>query len=258
MITISDDIPRLAPSLRIRKVGWSAPFHWLMLGAADLRTCGLASISHGLGMVVLGWLLLMVLGSHPYFVAAAVTGFLLVAPVMATGLCELSRRLEQGESVSFDDSLEPLARERLALFELGAALAVIAVVWFLASEVLLESVLSTPGPGVVSTIYTGFVEYVTGTILVEYVVVGLVLALLVFSITAISVPAIIDRHFTAGGAIRASLQAVRRNPGPMLLWGGLIAVFTAIGFVTLLAGMIVAIPWLGHSSWRAYRDLTGR
>ncbi len=258
MITISDEIGPTAVRLPIRKVRIDAPFRWLRDGARDLGTCGLASLSHGFGMAFLGWLLLLVLGTHPYFVAAAVTGFLLVAPVMATGLCELSRRVELRLPITFDDSLAPLLRERRALFELGTVLALIAVAWFIASQMMLEFGLGAHGPGILETLYGGFADAVTKSSLAQYVAVGFVLALLVFSITVLAIPVIIDRHGTAGDGIRASLDAVRRNPGPMLLWAAIIAVLTAIGFATLLLGMIVVIPLLGHATWRAYRELAGR
>jgi len=84
---------------------------------------------------------------------------------------------------------------------------------------------------------------------------GAVLALVVFALSVVTVPLVIDRDVSSRVAMRASLRAVARNPLAMLLWAALIVGLTALGFATLLAGMIVVIPLLGHATWHAYRDL---
>jgi uncharacterized membrane protein len=84
---------------------------------------------------------------------------------------------------------------------------------------------------------------------------GAVLALVVFALSVVTVPLIIDRRVPAGVAMRASLKAMVRNPLAMLVWAALIVGLTALGFATLLVGMIVVIPLLGHATWHAYRDL---
>jgi len=38
-------------------------------------------------------------------------------------------------------------------------------------------------------------------------------------------------------------------------WGALIVMLTLIGFSTLLLGLIVLMPLIGHATWHAYRDL---
>ena len=212
MTAIADRTSHPPLRLDIRSVPWSRPFAWLRLGAADLRMTLGASTAHGLGMVLLGWVLLIMLGTHPYFVAAAVTGFLLVAPVMTTGLCDLSRRLERGERPTFEESIAPLHREGTTLLRFGALLAMIAVGWFLVSEELLRPVFSVSSPGVVETIYGGFIEQMTRAEFLSYVAVGGVLALAVFAVSVVAVPVIIDRGASASQAIGASLEVVRRNP----------------------------------------------
>src|SRR3974390_2131752 len=74
---------------RVQRVSAFRPIAWLRLGRADLKKCALQDAAHAGLMIVLGWVLLIVLGAHPYLVAAALSGFLLGAPVMTTGLVEL-------------------------------------------------------------------------------------------------------------------------------------------------------------------------
>jgi uncharacterized membrane protein len=88
-----------------------------------------------------------------------------------------------------------------------------------------------------------------------YIGSGAVLAALVFSMSVVAVPLMIDRHASASDAIRASARASFANLPAMLLWSALIVAVTAIGFVTLLVGMVVVAPLLGYATWHAYRDL---
>src|ERR1700728_1208826 len=99
----------------IQQVSLLRPFVWLSLGWRDLRRHWAASLGYGAVIVALGWTLLIFCATHPYFVAAAITGFLLVGPAMSAGLCEMSRRHSLGESANFDDSLEGFKRNTSAL-----------------------------------------------------------------------------------------------------------------------------------------------
>jgi uncharacterized membrane protein len=245
------------PSARVEigRVPVLRPFTWLRRGAGDLFHCGAASLAHGLLMVLLGWMLLLMLGNHPYFVVAAVSGFLLFAPVMTTGLVELSRRRAGRDPLGFNESLSPLVNNRGPLLRYGAVLALLTLGWFAASEVMLRAVFALPAPSVAETYYVGFLDAAHRPQVLAYCAAGGLLALAVLALSVVTVPLIVDRHLRAGEAIGASLRAVAANPLPMLLWAALIVVITALGFATLLAGMVLFIPWLGHATWHAYRDL---
>ncbi len=168
--------------LPIRTVSATRPFVWLVRAVVDLSLSFRPSCAHGLAMTALGWALLIILGTHPYLVMASVTGFLLVAPIMSTGICELSRRLHENEPLSFELSLEPLRRDGAALFSYGLVLAAVAVVWLLVSEVMLTSVLHMPRPSFADAFWLGMARDLTSERIVAYVAVGAVLALFVFSL----------------------------------------------------------------------------
>ena len=90
-------------------------------------------------------------------------------------------------------------------------------------------------------------------------VLGLVLAALVFAISAVSVPMLLDRpEANVITAIATSFVAVRENLPAMALWAALIVVFIGAGLVTLYIGLIVTLPLIGHATWHAYEDLVGR
>jgi uncharacterized membrane protein len=212
-------------------------------------------LGYGALIVAIGWTVLMFCGTHPYYVAAAISGFLLVAPVMSAGLNEMSRRYSAGQSASFDDSLDGFARNRAALFEFGAILALFAIVWFAVSAVMLDSVFHIPAPSLQETMYRGFIDSMNRSQVEAYVAVGGILAAVVFVLSAVTVPLIIDRNAGVGQAMGASIRAVFMNIPAMILWSALILALTVIGYAPLLCGLLIIGPLLGHATWHAYKDM---
>jgi uncharacterized membrane protein len=245
-----------SPSLQIevRRVPLRRPLEWLSRGWDDLKQIGSPGLAHGALIAILGGVLLMLGSTHLYLVAAAVTGYLLVGPVMTTGLCELARRRAAREPLGFDESLQALSRNPDALMHFGGVLAVIALLWFALSAILLQSVFSASAPSLAVALWGGSAA-ISAAQLVGYIACGAVLAGIVFAVSVVAVPLIIDRHARASDAIRASLRVTLANLPAMLLWAALIVVVTALGFMTLLAGMVVVAPLLGYATWHAYRDL---
>lgn len=241
--------------LEILHVPLFRPLLWVGRGWRDMRRHWAASLGYGALMVALGWTLLVFCATHPYFVAAAISGFLLVGPAMSAGLCEMSRRYSLGQPASFDDSLEGFVRNAPALVEFGAILAVCALLWFALSAVLLGSVFHIPAPSVSETMYRGFIDSANRSQVMGYVAVGGILAAGVFAISVVAIPLMIDRHATAGQAMLASIRAALGNIPAMMLWSALILILTVIGYAPLLLGLLIIVPLLGHATWHAYRDL---
>lgn len=84
---------------------------------------------------------------------------------------------------------------------------------------------------------------------------GGLIAALVFTFGVVTVPMLLDRPVDVVTAMLTSLRCCLANPGAMLVWGLLIALLTAVGFATVLLGLVVVFPLLGHASWHAWRDL---
>jgi uncharacterized membrane protein len=229
------------------------PFVWLRDGWRDMRSG--ASLGYGALIVALGWTLLIFCGTHPYFVAAAITGFLLVGPLMSAGLCEMSRRYSLGQRASFDDSLEGFRRNAPALFEFGVILAICAAVWFGISALLLGTVFHIAAPDISETLYRGFLDSTNRSQVIAYIVIGGLLATGVFAVSVVAIPLIIDRHASAGQAMRASVNVVFHNIPAMIVWSGLILLLTIIGYAPLLLGLLFVAPLLGHATWHAYKGM---
>ena len=82
---------------RIDLVSAAAPLSWIARGWRDFVRTPVPSLLHGLIAALGGTLVLAVAHQRFYLVSGAFSGFVLVAPVLVTGLYELSRVLARGE-----------------------------------------------------------------------------------------------------------------------------------------------------------------
>jgi uncharacterized membrane protein len=241
--------------VEIRHVAMRQPLEWLRRGWDDVKQIGKPGLAHGALIAILGAVLLMLGSTHLYLTAAAVTGYLLVGPVMTTGLCELARRRAARERLGFDESLQALSRNPEALMQFAGVLALVALLWFAFSAVLLETALNAPLPSLAVALWGGAAGSLSMEQVLGYIGCGAVLAAFVFSVSVVAVPLMIDRHASAADAIRVSVRATFSNLPAMFVWSALIVGVTAIGFLTLLVGMMLIAPLLGFATWHAYRDL---
>lgn len=241
--------------VEIRHVSARQPLEWLSRGWDDVKEIGKPGLAHGVLIAILGAVLLMLGSTHLYLTAAAVTGYLLVGPVMTTGLCELARRRAARERLGFDESLQALTRNPEALMHFAGVLALVALLWFVFSAVVLETTLNASVPSLAVALWGGGAGSPGLGQVLGYVGCGAVLAAFVFSVSVVAVPLMIDRHASATDAIRASVRATFANLPAMLVWSALIVAVTAIGFLTFLVGMVFVAPLLGYATWHAYRDL---
>lgn len=241
----------------IRRVPARQSIVWLRRGWDDFKHIKSASLAHGALITALGSVLLMLGSSHAYLVAAAISGYLLVGPIMTTGLCELSRRRSVQEQTGFDESLQGMTRNPEGLLYFGVVLAIVAAVWFVLSGMVLQSVLHTSTPSLGNALWGSLSDAVSRPQVLAYIGSGAVLAAVVFTLSVVSVPLIIDRHASALDAMWISIKATFWNLPAMMVWAALIVALTAIGFAPFLFGMIVIAPVLGHATWHAYKDLIG-
>lgn len=250
------DTPLSAYNLPVvRRVSYAAVFQWLAAGWRDLRANPLPAIAYGLLFGIGGDLIILAALDRPHLVMVAISGFFLLAPFLAAGLYELSRAHAAGERLMFIDSLRVFRRNvsQLALFGLLVALALVLWERFTAIAFNIFGLAgNTEGLAyLLDVLMRGeHLAYVA-----TWVAMGAILALFVFAIAVVSVPLMVDRQCDVATAIVTSLHVFARNPGPLLLWAALIVLLVLLGFATLLFGMVLIMPLLGHASWQAYRDL---
>lgn len=240
--------------LDTRRVNLLRPFNWLASGARDLARYPKVSLAHGLMVTGLFWIALLVTSMHVYALAAVLSGFMLIAPIMAAGLCEISRRHEKHEAINFDLSLSGLSRNQSALLRFAGFLLGFSVLWFLVSGLVLMATVGDIAPPLDRTLWGDFFAFASPLQTVLYFVIGGLLATVVFMMSVVSVPAIIDNDITALDAAFTSVRVVLGNILTMMLWAALLALLTAVG-ISFLIAMVVIFPLLGHATWHAYRDL---
>lgn len=247
-------IPPADNPLLVHHVPPSRPLVWLAKAWEDFMDHPIPSLAYGLLLTGMGFVVLL-FNNHPFMVAGSITAFLLVGPVMTSGLCELSRRRDQGEERSFEVSLRALRHNRSGLLGFANRLLLIGVAWVLLSTVLLQASLGELAPSMADTVWGGAWSQLTADQLLLYLLAWGVLSVVVFAISVVSVPMILDLNTDAGTAMKTSLRVTARDLPAMIVWAMLILVLVLAGFFTFLGGMIIVIPLLGHATWHAYREL---
>ncbi|MBP9804350.1 MAG: DUF2189 domain-containing protein [Candidatus Accumulibacter sp.] len=249
----STDRDQLAPT--IRSVPLGRPFAWLQAGWRDLRANPFASLAYGLLFAIAGDLITIFAWRRGQLFIVATSGFFLVAPLLAGGLYEISRRFESGQTSSFVTSLAGGRRNAAELLMLGVLLAATGFAWERISTLLFALLAPNIAPDLLTLLAEIHFSTDHRDLLLIWILMGGTVALFVFAVTVISVPLLLDRPADFRTAMLTSLRAVDRNLLVMALWGAIIVALTAIGFLTLFFGLIVLMPLIGHASWHAYRDL---
>ena len=232
----------------------SAPFDWLRRGAADLKTCGFASLFYGLCFAGTGILLLLAFRHAVQLVTAVTTGFMLVGPFFAIGLYELSRRREAGEALDLAATLAVWRRNLAAIGIYSLILIVLYLVWARASLVMF-ALFYQGGMPTLESFMAQILRFDNLEFLLAYLVVRAIFASLVFAFSVVSIPLMLDRNQDAVTAMLASFLALVRNLPMMLVWAALIVALTAVGVATAFIGLVFLMPLVGHATWHAYRAL---
>jgi uncharacterized membrane protein len=241
----------------VRTVPLTAPLRWLARGAQDLACAPGPGLSHGLCLALFGAALFVMAHRQFWLLAGAFSGFLLVAPVLATGLYAVSHALERGQTQSLMRvavrAWWPRGATARRLMRFGLLLALAGTGWVLTSA----SFVTRFAPQVVNR-PADFLHHVvlaeTGWLFEAWVLLGAVLAAPVFASSVVAIPLLLDRPARVFDAVLTSWRVVLANPAPMALWALLIMALTALGMATLLIGLVPIVPWLAHASWHAYRD----
>lgn len=238
----------------IRKVGAAEPFRWLAKGWDDFRHLWKGSVFYGVVFAAMGWLIVAVFRNAYEYVWGLTTGFLLVGPFLATGIYELSRQRERGEPAMLAPTIDIWRPNVGSIGMFALVLGVLLLLWSRASLVVIAVSFPEEMPSL-----QGFMENALSPknieFLLAYFAVGGFFAALVFAIAVVSVPMMLDRNTDGIVAALTSLRACRENLLPMAIWGALIAVVIGTGFLLWFAGLVVAVPVIGHAAWHAYRAL---
>ncbi len=259
MEAVAESVQVLArPMPTIRRIELDRPWRWLEAGLRDVRATPLISLGYGLLAAVSGYLLTLglYLGGMIYLILPLAAGFLIIGPILTVGLYEASRRGQAGQRTTLADALAAYRRNGSQIALMGMALLLLMFAWARLAALLFLLYYGLEPPSFEHLIVQTFLTGAGLPFLVIGTVVGAVLAFIAFSISAISIPLLLDREdANVVEAMATSFRAVQVNLVPMLFWGALIVVFTAAGIATLYVGLVLTLPLIGHATWHAYRDL---
>lgn len=239
----------------IRLVSLARPFLWLRQGLSDLLQSWPISLAFGVVFAVLGYLLINFAWSRLHLAMAFTSGFLLMAPFLALLFYDLSRQIDGGSPLSLRHALTAWRENAWSIGLYAALLLLLLIAWERMTAILIALLLVENVPtleNLVSVLLTsgGYMSFV-----LAYGLFGMFFAAVVFALSVVSLPMMLDRKVDIATALVTSLWTVRQNPMVMLLWAAIIVVLTGVGYWTSFIGLALFFPLLGHATWRAYRDL---
>jgi uncharacterized membrane protein len=223
-----------------------APLRWLRLGWNDLRRAPGPGLAYGVVMAAVSWivsLLALKIGTLAMLLALA-SGFIFLGPVLAIGLYSVSAQLAMGRRPYLGYCLVEGKRHLGNEMVFGFMLLIVFLVWARAASmvhVFFPMEAHPPWRDLITFLTVGSA-------------VGAVFCAIVFSVSAFSLPMIMERRVDTVTAVVTSVNAVLRNKGVMLLWAACIVAAVAVGFATLFLGLVVLLPVLGHATWHGYRE----
>ncbi len=184
-----------------------------------------------------------------------VSGFALIAPLFGVGLYEMSRRREQGTATGWADAFAVARSPAMgSILVLGLLLLALFALWLFAANLIYTLTLGPDSPVSAMAFARDAVTTPAGwTMIVAGVGVGFLFALAAMVISVVSFPMLLDRDVGVMTAISTSIRAVRTNPGPMAMWGVIVAAALVIGAIPFLFGLAIVLPVLGHATWHLYR-----
>ncbi len=240
-------------SFGMRSIPLLRPLGWLARGWRDLVRCPLPGLLHGLLLAGFGALLAVLAHDRFWLLSGAFSGFLLVAPLAATGLYAVSRALERGERADLGVAIAAWKpQRRLVIF--GLLLAIAGTGWVLTSAALITGFAPAPVPRPIDFLRVVVLDEASPLFEI-WLAMGAVLAAPVFASSVVAIPMLLDRQVSVLAAVLTSWRVVQAHPAAMALWAALLMALTVLGMASLLLGLVVVAPWLAHASWHAYRDL---
>jgi uncharacterized membrane protein len=227
-------------------------------GLRDFQAMPLYGLAFGAIYVAGGIVILLSLTAFGmvYLAYPLAAGFALIGPFVAIGLYEVSRRREAGEPVSFA-GIWAKVRSRSELGWMAFVTLFIFLIWMYQVRLLIALLLGLNAsfatlPQFITVVLTtneGLLFLAIGN------AVGAALSLILFSLTVVSFPLLLDRDVDFVTAMVTSVRAVVMSPLPMIGWAAVIVVLLIVSALPYFLGLLVTLPVLGHATWHLYRRI---
>lgn len=232
----------------------STIFRLIADGARDMRDTGFKGVAYGILFVLMGYAIAEVYEQVWQMTMGLTAAFFLMGPFICCGIYELSRQRERGEPVDLRASLSCWKRNWKSVAFFAATLTFFMIVWARVSVVLFALFATHTYPELTDMI-RNIVSMNNLAFLAVWGIVGCVFAALVFAISVVSMPLMLDRDADTMEAIGTSAVTLWNNPGAMWVWAISITVLIGASLVFFLPLLALTAPLVGHATWKVYRAL---
>ncbi|MFT6073583.1 MAG: putative membrane protein [Yoonia sp.] len=226
----------------------------LKAGVQDFRRAPQFGLFFSAVYVIGGFVMLWLGAGHVSWTLATSLGFPLLAPFAAAGLYEVSRRMETGDALEWRGVLGIVWNERTRQLPwLGAIIVIYFLFWTFLAHMIFALFMGLSTMTNVSQSLEVFLTFNGLMMIAVELGIGAVLAFLLFSLTVVSLPLVLDREVDFVTAMMISMKVVRTNLSVMLVWASLIAVLSVLALLPWFLGLMVLLPVFGHATWHLYR-----
>jgi uncharacterized membrane protein len=253
---MSDETATSAATPEVLELDWGDLSHALRAGWRDFLAEPVYGAFFSLVYVACGWLLVFAFTfkGQLWWTLPASAGFPILGPFIACGFYEISRRREAGEPLVLREILLTVLRQKdRQIPSMAAMIVVFFLFWNFLSHMIFALFL---GQATLTNVTSSLNVFLTpqGLMMLGFgTSVGAVFSALLFSLTVVSLPMLLEREVDFVTAMLTSIALVRHNPVLMLVWGAFIATCLFAGMLPLFLGLMIALPVLGHASWHLYR-----
>lgn len=227
---------------------------WLSQGFADMRATRFIGAFYGFVFASIGYTIAFVYATFWKASMGLTAGFFLLGPIICTGIYELSRQLQKGESVNLLRSMKAWLRNWKSIGFFAAILTFLMIVWARVSVVLFALFADHDYPDMQS-LMAQIVSMKNMEFIMVWMGVGAVFASLAFAVSVVSVPMLLDRSTDTMEAVFTSAQALWNNAGACLVWALCVVALVGVALIFFKPLLILTAPWIGHATWKAYLAL---
>lgn len=247
----------LVPMPEVNALSFGDLKECLANGFADFRNAPFFGLFFG-GIFAFGGLLIvqsLYVWEKGWMIYPMMIGFPLIGPFAAVGLYEVSRRLSNGSPLAWNEIFRVVSLQKSReLPWMAFVILFIFWIWTYQIRLLLALILGR----ISFTSWGAFFEIISTTpqgwafVIIGHIV-GACFALLLFSLTVVSLPMLLERELDFITAMITSVKAVLASPVVMLSWGVFVTLAVMASFIPLFLGLLVVLPVLGHTTWHIYK-----